>query len=46
MNKEGVSFESVKNDLIQDEKFKEEYEKLQPSYEMISQIIKERKEQE
>lgn len=46
MNKEGVSFESIKNDLMLDEEFKEEYEKLQPRYEMISQIIEERKEQE
>lgn len=45
MNKAGVSFESIKNDFMLDEEFKEEYEKLQPRYEIISQIIEARKEQ-
>ena len=45
MIKAGVSFDSIKNDLMLDEEFKEEYEKLQPRYAIISQIIEARKEQ-
>lgn len=45
MNKAGVSFESIKKNLMLDEEFKDEYEKLQPRYEIISQIIDARKEQ-
>jgi DNA-binding XRE family transcriptional regulator len=45
MSKAGVSFESIKNDLMLDDEFKDEYEKLQPRYEVISQIIEARKEQ-
>lgn len=44
MSKAGVSFESVKNNLMLDDGFKEEQEKLQPRYEIISQIIEIRKE--
>lgn len=44
MNKVGVSFECIKNDLMMDDEFKEEYEKLQPRYEIISKIIESRKE--
>lgn len=44
MNKASVSFDSVKAKLMMDEDFKEEYEKLQPRYEIISQIIETRKE--
>lgn len=45
MSKAGVSFDSIKKDLMLDEEFKKEYEKLQPRYEVISQIIEARKEQ-
>ena len=45
MNKAGVSFELIKNELMQDEAFKKEYDKLRPRYEIISQIIEIRKEQ-
>ncbi len=45
MSKAGVSFETIKNNLMLDEEFKSEYEKLRPRYEIISQIIEARKEQ-
>ena len=45
MSKSSVSFESIKSELMLDEEFKAEYDKLQPRYEVISQIIKARKEQ-
>lgn len=45
MNKASVSFDSIKSELMLDEKVKKEYEKLQPRYEVISQIIDARKEQ-
>lgn len=45
MSKASVSFEAVKRDLMMDEEFKQEYDKLQPRYEVISQIIRARKEQ-
>lgn len=45
MNKASVSFEDIKTDLLKDEEFKSEYEKLKPRYEAIGQIIKARKEQ-
>ncbi|WP_455617138.1 helix-turn-helix domain-containing protein [Eisenbergiella sp.] len=45
MSKAGVSFENIKSDLLLEGEFKEEYEKLQPRYEVISQIIEARKEQ-
>ena len=45
MNKAGVSFEKIKSDLMLDNEFKEEYEKLQPRYEIVSQIIEARKQQ-
>lgn len=45
MNKVSVSFEDFKNELLQDDEFRYEYEKLRPRYEVISQIIDARKEQ-
>lgn len=45
MSKAGVSFEEVKTELLQEEEFREEYEKLRPRYEAIEQIVKARKEQ-
>lgn len=45
MTKVGISFEEMKADMLKDEEFKLEYEKLQPRYEAIAQIIRARKEQ-
>lgn len=45
MNRAGVSFEEIKADMLKDEEFKLEYEKLKPRYEAIEQIIMARKEQ-
>lgn len=39
----GVMFDEVKAQLLQDSEFEEEYNKLQPRYELISQIIEARK---
>lgn len=43
--KASVSFDRVKDDLLKDEEFKMEYDKLKPRYEAIEQVIKARKEQ-
>lgn len=43
--KASVSFDQVKQDLMKDNEFRIEYEKLGPRYEAIKQIIKARKEQ-
>ena len=45
MSKSGISFEEMKADMLKDEEFKIEYEKLKPRYEAIEQIIRARKEQ-
>ena len=45
MSNVSISFEEMKNDLLKDNEFKAEYEKLKPRYEAIEQIIKARKEQ-
>lgn len=45
MSKASISMESLKEKLLQDEEFKEEYDKLRPRYELISLIIKTRLEQ-
>jgi len=37
--KASVSFDDIKQDLMMDEKFKEEYEKIKPEYEVMSRII-------
>ncbi len=44
MSKAGISFDSLKKQLMEDAEFAEEYEKLRPRYEVISQIIEARKE--
>lgn len=44
MSKVGLSFENAKSDLMMDEEFRSEYERLRPRYEIISQIIEARKE--
>lgn len=45
MSKAGISFDRIKNDLMKDEEFKKEYDRLRPRYEIISQIIEIRKEE-
>lgn len=45
MSKAGISFEEMKADMLKDEEFRIEYEKLRPRYEAIEQIISARKEQ-
>jgi len=45
MSKASVSFSKIKEELMKDDEFKEEYEKLKPRYEIISEIIKARTEQ-
>lgn len=45
MSNVSISFDEMKNDLLKDNEFKTEYEKLKPRYEAIEQIIKARKEQ-
>ncbi|MBQ8637784.1 MAG: helix-turn-helix transcriptional regulator [Lachnospiraceae bacterium] len=45
MSKVGISFELVKEEMLKDEEFRIEYEKLKPRYEAIEQIIAARKEQ-
>lgn len=45
MSRAGVSFEEIKADLLKDDEFRAEYEKLSPRYEAIEQIIRARKEQ-
>lgn len=45
MSNVSISFEEMKADLLKDNEFKTEYEKLKPRYEAIEQIIKARKEQ-
>ena len=42
MNKAGIKFNEIKDQLMKDEEFKAEYEKLKPRYEVISQIIEAR----
>ena len=45
MSKASISLDKLKEELQQDEKFCEEYEKLRPRYEIISQIIEIRRAQ-
>ena len=46
MSKAGVKFSEVKALLMKDEEIRNEYEKLKPRYDIISQIIEERAKQE
>ena len=39
----GVKFDDIKAQLMEDAAFEDEYNKLQPRYELISQIIEARK---
>lgn len=45
MSKAGAKFDEIKTMLMKDEDFKDEYEKLKPRYDIISQIIEERAKQ-
>ena len=45
MSKPGVSFNQIAEQLMKDKEFKYEYEKLKPRYEIISQIIEARNNQ-
>ena len=45
MSNVSISFEEMKNDLLKDNEFKNEYEKLKQRYEAIEQIIRARKDQ-
>ena len=45
MSRAGEKFEVIKEKLLKEEEFKYEYEKLKPRYEVISQIIEARSEQ-
>lgn len=45
MSKAGIKFKEVEEMLMKDNEFKEEFERLKPRYEIISQIIKERTKQ-
>jgi DNA-binding XRE family transcriptional regulator len=45
MSKAGVKFSDIKEQLLKDDEFKAEYERLKPRYEVISQIIEARAEQ-
>lgn len=44
MNKASVDFSVIKEDLMKDQEFKKEYENLKPRYELISEVIKARRE--
>ncbi len=44
MSRTGVPFDSIKSEFMLDNEFKEEYERLKPRYDVISQIIEARKE--
>ncbi len=45
MSKAGIKFSDIKEQLLKDDEFRTEYERLKPRYEVISQIIEARAEQ-
>ena len=45
MSKAGAKFSEIKDILMKDTEFKEEYERLKPRYDVVSQIIEERSKQ-
>ena len=45
MNKASVKFSEIKELLMKDDEFKNEYDKLKPRYDIISQVIEERAKQ-
>ncbi|OFI05971.1 transcription factor [Clostridium acetireducens DSM 10703] len=44
MSRASVNFSIIKEELMKDNEFKDEYEKLKPRYELISEVIKARRE--
>ena len=44
MSKASVKFEEIKEKLLEEEEFKNEYERLKPRYDIISQLIEARAE--
>ncbi len=42
MSRAGAKFSEVREQLMKDEEFKAEFEKLKPRYDLLSQIIKAR----
>ncbi len=42
MSKAGVKFSEIREQLMKDEEFRAEYEKLKPRYDLLSQIIEAR----
>ncbi len=40
MDRAGIPFEEIKEEMFKDENFRREYEELQPQYEAIEQIIR------
>lgn len=44
MSKAGVKFERIKEKLLEEEEFRNEYERLKPRYDIISQFIEARAE--
>jgi len=44
MSKASVDFSAIKEELMKDNEFKDEYEKLKPRYDLISEVIKARRE--
>jgi DNA-binding XRE family transcriptional regulator len=44
MTKAGIDFSVISEELMKDNEFKEEYDKLKPRYELISNVIKARRE--
>ncbi len=45
MSKASVSFDDIKKDMLKDEEFKKEYDKLKPRYDAIAQIVQARTDQ-
>lgn len=44
MSRASVDFSIIKEELMKDNEFKDEYEKLKPRYELVSEVIKARRE--
>lgn len=44
MSKAGVEFSVISEELMKDNEFKQEYDKLKPRYELISEVIRTRRE--
>lgn len=44
MSRASIDFSIIKEELMKDNEFKDEYEKLKPRYELVSEVIKARRE--